>query len=331
MSTPFQQFLKDAMDIALYICGNFRDRCVLPLPHSPAFNSEVDHAIMHYLASWVQSDDHPKTSIYRFAQEHYGDADDLDYIQRRLYWNRNQMLKYRGEDTPEKHDDADLLAIQKRMEQKSSLTDLASRGHIHHANYVSNARLAQAYQLFDDDYAAAAECTDDEAYLINTIHFYRIEQTFAFSLIAQIAQSMKDHDFDSLDPSVALAFWGGSHVENLSHEPMQPEHFFALPDVLNCQRYIPIVLSGSTERDYQFLLRQEQGCRTLEANVFERLPLPTQKYGSLDPAEIAAFLHDHYPLLERHVPVSFYHNGKPDYQKLRLLRYVFKQFYTTTS
>ena len=325
----FQSLLKDAYDIAIYICAHFQDRCTFPLPHSPAFHNSLNHAVMHYLASWMQSDTHPKTSIYRYAQERYPNAENLDYIQRQLYWNRNQMLKYRDTPAPAKHDDADLFAIMNRTQHKGSLMDLASRGHIHNANYVSNARLAKAYQSYDDDYTAAAKLTDDADYLIRSIHFYRVEQSFAFSLIAQVAQYMKDHSLDSFDPSIAQAFWCEAKVENMSDEISEHSNFCAPPDVRLYHKHIPIVLSGAMQSDYQMLLQQERACRTLEQNVFERLPLPTGTE-TFDKAEIADFLRCHYPLPENHTSVSFYQNEKPDYQKLKLLRYVFKQLYPTT-
>ena len=325
--TAFQKLVKLTDELAEEIYIDTEDMHALSLWGTEHYVRLLAHIIMHYCASWFQWDEAGKMTIYQYNKD-FCDGKDLD-----LYYDRLRKLRLRRGDAEEswryKYDRADLMAIENSTRWRNPLVEYAGRKTIYNSHRVPNAALVNAYKMYDGEYVAAREIKDPMEYVATSIYFYRIEQSFAFTLIAQIASYMEVAGIRDFDWEFARWFWTGVEVRDIEDETRT---FFAPVDVLHAGESIPRILKGREDPETIELLRDNYILRRLHQNVFERLPLPDGENYNIE--EVASFIRYNYPIIERRRSVSFDDRNSENgfaAKKLRLIRKVMKKFYSTES
>lgn len=320
----FQKLVKLADELATSIYLDTEDMHVLPLLGTELYRKLLAHIIMHYCASWFQWDETGKMTTYQYNKD-FCDGKDLD-----LYYDRLRKLRLRRGDAEEswryKYDRADLMAIENSTRWRTPLVEYAGRKTICNSHRVPNAALANAYKMYDGEYDAAREIKDPNEYVAMSICLYRVERSYAFTLVAQIADYMEAVGIRDFDWEFAKWFWTGVEVRDIEDETRT---FIAPVDVLHAGDDIPDILNGRKDTEALRLLRNDYILRRLHQNVFERLPLPDDENYNIE--EVASFIRHHYPIIELRHGISFDdQNSKTGYdsRKLRRLRKVMKKFYS---
>lgn len=340
--TAFQMLLHDAGTLAeICIKEHLKDIPSL-VQKSDVYYETLTDTVMLYLSSWFQADISRKKSIYGYINKK-NELSDAEKT-RQYYRHESMIRRYNGrEDKGEKrrYDAADFIAIENRINFTDPLTERVFRQNIHKAKNFSNSQFAEAFKMYDEEYALALEETDAEKYVANSVHFYRKENSTALSLIAHIVEYMRQFNYKEFDFELANLFWTEIPVENFYQSEPQ-KTLVAAPNVLTYFRYIPnaspehLIALSSVHALEQILeankmqAKTECAARALKQNVFELLPLPERKYGDFDIKEVAEFIHKWYPIIESHRPVSFYEDKsctRPDSKKIKLARNIMKDFY----
>ena len=325
----FQKLLSDTISLANYISDRYADAVfIFPKANDPRFTAVITDTVMLYLSSAMQGGWQGKKSVYRLGKEYY--PMDEERYTRKFYRHENKLREYADRKEPNvkrSYDAADYISIQNRTEKADLLTEYVGRRNIHISNSVSNPQLANAFRQYDEEYRDAAAGLNDEDYIAYSIYFYRKEHAMAFSLIAHIADYMNVHriKFREFNFKNGSLFWTSSLVRNVEFDH-EVKTFEASPNVLLYYESIPFGFKHIPEK----MVYTEQAARQLKQNVFERLP-SVQRYGEFEVAEVADFIRVCYPIIERHMPVSFYLDEeckKVDGPKVKLVRKIMKEFYT---
>lgn len=323
-TTAFSRVLVQADALGQEFCRNHGDRYCFPLPGTGAYRDAVSYAVLLYLSKWMRENKSSQATIYRYATEHY--LHDVNE-KRFMYAHERALLKQTGdfaEGERRLYDPADFHLFNNSMKGLDPLLKYAVRGTLPLSKHVDNKAFAAAYQEYDKEYERAAAITDAAEYVSVSVHLLRKEYGFAFSIIAQIAQYMKEHDLVQFDFAFGKNFWTDVPVEDL----VTKERIVAPPDVIRCRSYIPLLFEGAVLDEIRFhYLRSDLAARTLYTNIFHHLDIPAPESESFDYEEIAEYLREKCSIIDSHIPVSFYDDGKPDKRKSFLARKIMKQAY----
>ena len=340
--TAFQALIRDISDIACYLSSHYP---ALPRMDSPVFSAALHESALQYLAIVLQSDLFQKQTVYRFAGENYPYSE--EETRRKLYRHEKQIRKTvdaagqainptgKANDTSKHlrrnnlYDPADFIAIQNRSEKASALVSSAFRGNIHIAKNFPGAAFARAFSEYDQEYLDASRLMDAQDYLAASIYFYRMEHALAFSIIANTAEYLTKHPGSSPDYNHLLPLWTDVSVP-VANAP-KGQLFTAWPNLLSLRQATLQILEGQEEP--QLLLEVDYSSRVLKQNILELLP-PVAQYGTFDPEETAAFIRAYTPVIESHIPVSFYLDDartQIDKRKIHLARSVMRKLYTFAS
>ena len=357
-TAAFSRVLAQADALGQEFCRNHGDRYCFPLPGTGAYRDAVSYAVLLYLSKWMRENKSGQATIYRYATEHY--LHDVNE-KRFMYAHERALLKQTGDfagGESRLYDPADFHLFTNSMKGLDPLLKYAVRGTLPLSKHVDNKAFAAAYQKYDEEYERAAAITDAAEYVSVSIHLFRKEYGFAFSIIAQIAQYMKEHDLEQFDFAygkvpiiygvpdrvqflvaqgtkehekhkrelgLGKSFWTDTLVEDLATK----EQIVAPPDVIRCQSYIPMLFAKVVPDEVRFhYLRSDLAVRTLYTNIFRHLDMPGPESKPFDFGEIAEYLRENCSIIDSHVPVSFYDGDeKPDKRKIFLARKIMKQAY----
>ena len=321
--TSCQVLLHDIGALAMSLVS--RD-ALLPRSDTTTFRTALNEAVIQYLAISLQSVPDFRRTIYGYVSEYYPYT--LDASLRKFY-RHEKTIRIRAGLNPSgarhRYAPAEFLAIQNRVEQTSPLVEAIHRENAHLPKNLPNSVLAKIYAEYDQEYKTAASPQNDSDYVFASIYFYRLEHALALSLIANIAEYMAQNHLKHLDFEKASPFLTDTAVPDI--DAPEARSFCAWPNQLSAYANIPHIFSDD---DLSGPLMEDWKSRVLKQNILERLPHP-KEYGIFDLTEVAAFIHANAPIIESHVPVSFYldKTGQTlDHAKIKLVRALMRQFYS---
>jgi len=275
MSKPsaFRQLLAKADEIGRELCARYADRCCFPLPGTGTYRDVVSYAVLLYLSSWMRWDKSGQMTIYRYAKEYFqGDPDE----KRVMYAHEKALLRQSdsfAEGGRRVYDWADFCLFTNSMAHSDPLLTYAVRQTLPFSKYVNDPAFAEAYRKYDEEYARAARITDAVDYVAASVHLFRKEYGFAFSIIAQIARYMSEHGITRFEREPGSRFWSNVLVEDFATGEM----LSAPPDVLHYGVYVPFLFDGPVPGQIRgHYMQSEFAARTLYQNIYTRLPFPQE-------------------------------------------------------
>ena len=323
-STAFKRVLEQADALGQDFYQRYRDRYCFPLPGTGAYQDAVSYAILLYLSKWMRWSKPGQSTIYRYAKEHY-----LNDVNEKRYMYAHERALLKGSDDfvekePRYYDSADFHMFTNHMKGLDPLFTYAVRKTLPFSKSVNNITFAAAYKKYDEEYERAAGISDSVEYTSVLVHLFRKEYGFAFSIIAQIAQYMKENKIKKFDFAFGKNFWTNILVEDLQAKEM----VLAPPDIIRYHSYIPMLFEKTVPEEVRFhYLRSDIAARTLYSNIYNHLDFPVQEHCPFDFEEVAEYLRRCCPIIENHRAVSFYDDEIPDKTKISLTRKIMKQSY----
>lgn len=202
-----------------------------------------------------------------------------------------------------------------------TLLELTISGRICNYKKVSVERFVQAYNDFDDMYEQAKKCKDKIEYIIKWVDIFRLETTFPFSLIYELADSISNCKNKNIPYDMMYNIWGTILYNGKPYQAYQILRYrkYIKPFLESDANYEKTCIDSLLERQFETKV-----CSNF-LKIFNAVFLQFFKSNNDFINDIYDFCKKNYPIIESHNISGFYitkENGERilDKSKVRYAR-----------